>query len=107
MGIPTNQPSQRHLYRVSSQIPQVGRSLHSAICLSCSTTSNFEHHYDLVENVATKTIDFYRNDLNENIDKLDSEEKSKEETLTLKTYELRTQDKYKIQQPSKYLILLL
>lgn len=32
-------PGQRHLYRVSSLLPQVGSSLHPAICITCNAQS--------------------------------------------------------------------
>lgn len=32
-------PGQRHLYRVSSSLPNTGTSLHPAVCLTCATSS--------------------------------------------------------------------
>ncbi|XP_011502782.1 PREDICTED: dipeptidyl aminopeptidase-like protein 6 [Ceratosolen solmsi marchali] len=97
MGIPTNRPSQRHLYRVSSQIPQVGRSLHSAICLSCSVFSKHENH-NIVDNDAAKTLDFDHIHLNRNFNKLNGDENVRKEYLISKAYEIRIQDKNKIKQ---------
>ncbi|XP_043666745.1 inactive dipeptidyl peptidase 10 isoform X1 [Vespula pensylvanica] len=39
IGIPPMRPGQRHLYRVSSLLPQVGSSLHPAICITCNAQS--------------------------------------------------------------------
>lgn len=39
IGIPPKRPGQRHLYRVSSVVPEAGLSLVPAICLTCTTSS--------------------------------------------------------------------
>ncbi|XP_066603437.1 inactive dipeptidyl peptidase 10 isoform X2 [Prorops nasuta] len=36
IGIPAQRPSQRHLYRVSSVLPEVGTSLYPPVCITCS-----------------------------------------------------------------------
>ncbi|CAD1480538.1 unnamed protein product, partial [Heterotrigona itama] len=38
-GIPPMRPGQRHLYYVSSLLPHVGSSLHPAVCVTCTETS--------------------------------------------------------------------
>ncbi|XP_057333646.1 dipeptidyl aminopeptidase-like protein 6 [Microplitis mediator] len=35
LGIPAGRPGQRHLYRVSSVLPEVGSSLYPAFCITC------------------------------------------------------------------------
>ncbi|XP_020280777.1 inactive dipeptidyl peptidase 10 isoform X2 [Pseudomyrmex gracilis] len=39
IGIPSMRPGQRHLYRVSSILPNMGSSLYPAVCLTCPLTS--------------------------------------------------------------------
>ncbi|XP_033178943.1 inactive dipeptidyl peptidase 10 isoform X7 [Bombus impatiens] len=39
IGIPPMRPGQRHLYYVSSLLPHVGSSLHPAVCVTCTATS--------------------------------------------------------------------
>ncbi|KOX79483.1 Inactive dipeptidyl peptidase 10 [Melipona quadrifasciata] len=39
IGIPPMRPGQRHLYYVSSLLPHVGSSLHPAVCVTCTETS--------------------------------------------------------------------
>ncbi|XP_063983227.1 uncharacterized protein LOC135165658 [Diachasmimorpha longicaudata] len=36
IGIPPSKPGQRHLYRVSSILPEVGSALHPAVCITCA-----------------------------------------------------------------------
>ncbi|XP_036146942.1 dipeptidyl aminopeptidase-like protein 6 isoform X3 [Monomorium pharaonis] len=40
IGIPYMRPGQRHLYRVSSTLPQTGSPLRPAICLTCTISSD-------------------------------------------------------------------
>lgn len=50
IGIPANRPAQRHLYSVSSNLPQVGSALNNPICLTCSTpmaTDSSSNNHDL------------------------------------------------------------
>ncbi|XP_031781450.1 venom dipeptidyl peptidase 4 [Nasonia vitripennis] len=44
MAIPSNNPSQRHLYCVSSLIPRIGNSMHAAVCLSCRSMNQRTNH---------------------------------------------------------------
>lgn len=39
IGIPPMRPGQRHLYYVSSLLPHVGSSLHPAVCVTCTETT--------------------------------------------------------------------
>lgn len=39
IGIPSMRPGQRHLYRVSSILPNMGSPLYPAVCLTCTTSS--------------------------------------------------------------------
>ncbi|XP_076391296.1 dipeptidyl peptidase 10 isoform X3 [Megachile rotundata] len=39
IGIPPMKPGQRHLYYVSSLLPHVGSSLHPAVCITCTETT--------------------------------------------------------------------
>ncbi|XP_043277514.1 inactive dipeptidyl peptidase 10 isoform X2 [Venturia canescens] len=47
IGIPPLRPGQRHLYRVSSILPEIGRSLHPAVCITCSKAAKAEGRYAL------------------------------------------------------------
>ena len=97
MGIPASRPSQRHLYRVSSVIPQVGSSLHSAMCLSCSSASSLDSRYAFMEYPTARTTGSERTEYDGHIDRLAGEERVPEgPTLTSKLDALkRTTDKYK------------
>ncbi|KAL0116963.1 hypothetical protein PUN28_010084 [Cardiocondyla obscurior] len=44
IGIPFTRPGQRHLYRVSSTLPQMGSSLHPAVCLTCTVSSDMTNN---------------------------------------------------------------
>ncbi|XP_046609663.1 dipeptidyl peptidase 4 isoform X3 [Neodiprion virginianus] len=46
IGIPQAHPGQRHLYRVNSQLPHLGSSLHSPVCITCTPVMNPEAQYN-------------------------------------------------------------
>lgn len=47
IGIPANRPAQRHLYSVSSNLPQIGTPLDKPQCLTCSVLPIAENNHDL------------------------------------------------------------
>ncbi|XP_076651634.1 dipeptidyl peptidase 10 isoform X1 [Halictus rubicundus] len=50
IGIPPMRPGQRHLYYVSSLLPNVGSSLHPAVCITCTdvTEGNLNDHHTVL-----------------------------------------------------------
>lgn len=46
IGIPQAHPGQRHLYRVNSQPPHLGSSLHAPVCITCTPVPYPEAQYN-------------------------------------------------------------
>ncbi|KAK0157917.1 hypothetical protein PV328_011602 [Microctonus aethiopoides] len=86
IGIPPLRPGQRHLYRVSSLLPEVGSSLHPPFCLSCSTLNNSENRSTIANSdysefrIESTNPHFSTLDGNDWSDKLDAQEDASQET---------------------------
>ncbi|XP_034933763.1 inactive dipeptidyl peptidase 10 [Chelonus insularis] len=87
LGIPSLKPAQRHLYRVSSVLPEIGSSLHPAFCITC-VASTPENHSSLIETESEFQLGlsgvsgWLDTDWSEKVDTAeeDEDEKSTEET---------------------------
>lgn len=105
-------PGQRHLYRVSSLLPEVGSSLHPPFCLSCSTLNNSENRSTIANSdysefrVESTNPHFSTLDGNDWSDKLDAQEDASQETNAPEmTVDRRTKKSKKID-TSKYINLI-